>query len=180
MREPRTDEVSLNAPAFGHSELTTHVMKLIEQHYADHLTLTKIARMTRRSPLLVRHEFRRAAGMSLREYLTVVRMERAQTLLQAGEKVEAVALQVGYRSKRQFIRQFKYHVGMLPSHFRQVDHGSPVGASWPATGMRNAHESPAIFTPPRTSVLRGVAIRHRSSIGPSFSHTDVQGKPTNR
>jgi AraC-like DNA-binding protein len=180
MREPRTDEVFLNTPAFGHSELTAHVMKLIEQHYADHLTLTKIARMTGRSPLLVRHEFRRAAGMSLREYLTVVRMERAQALLKAGEKVEAVALQVGYRSKRQFIRQFKDHAGMLPSHFRQVDHGSPVGASWPATGMRNANEPPAIFTPPRTS-MRGVAIQHRPSIcHPSFCHTDVQGKPTNR
>lgn len=37
---------------------------------------------------------------------------------QASEKIEAVALQVGYRNKRQFIRQFKSHMGILPSHFR--------------------------------------------------------------
>jgi hypothetical protein len=109
-----------------------------------------------------------------------VRMERARALLKAGEKIEAVALQVGYRSKRQFIRQFKYHVGMLPSHFRHADHGLSVGASWPATGTENADESPAMFTPPRTSLLRGVTIRHRPSICPSFCHIDVQGKPTNR
>jgi two-component system response regulator YesN len=110
MREPRTQH-----------DLPAHVMQLIEQRYADQLTTAKIARMMGRSPLVLRHEFSRAMGMSLRDYLTIVRLERAQELLQAREKVEAVALQVGYRSKRQFIRQFKSHVGMIPSDFRRLD-----------------------------------------------------------
>lgn len=117
MREPRTQHDIL-------PDLATRVIQLIEQHYADRLTATKIARMTGRSPLVLRQEFKRAMGMSLRDYLTVVRIERARRLLQASEKVEVVALQVGYRSKRQFIRQFKTYVGMIPSHFRRIERES--------------------------------------------------------
>jgi AraC-like DNA-binding protein len=104
-----------------HSNTAAQAMKLIEQHYAEPLTATRIARMAGRSVLALRQEFRSAVGMSLRDYLTLVRMERARELLHASEKVEAVALQVGYRSKRQFIRQFKSHIGMLPSDFRRLD-----------------------------------------------------------
>lgn len=113
MREPRTRHEVL-------TDLAGHITNLIDDHYADRLTTTRIARMIGRSALVVRQEFKRAMGMSLRDYLTAVRIERAQHLLRASEKVEVVALQVGYRSKRQFIRQFKTHVGMIPSDFRRV------------------------------------------------------------
>lgn len=123
MLEPRAHHeiVRNELAAVGHSDAVARAMKLIEQRYTEPLTVTTIARMAGRSHLTLRQEFRRAVGMSLRAYLTLVRMERARELLQASEKVEAVALQVGYRSKRQFIRQFKTHIGMLPSHFRRID-----------------------------------------------------------
>jgi AraC-like DNA-binding protein len=94
------------------------VRHLIETHYAEPLTIERLARLMRRSPRGVRQECQRVLRMSLREYVTLVRMERAQQLLLAREKVEAVALTVGYKTKRQFIRQFKRHTGMVPSRFR--------------------------------------------------------------
>jgi AraC-like DNA-binding protein len=92
------------------------VRTLIEQNYAEDLTNAKVARLSGRSPRDVRSDLREL-GLSLRKYLTTIRMEHAQQLLHH-DKVEAVALMVGYKSKRQFIRQFKLHTGMVPSHFR--------------------------------------------------------------
>jgi AraC-like DNA-binding protein len=102
--------------------LAAHVMKLIELHYDEPLTTENVAKRVGLSARDVRHAFRRAVGVSLRAYLTGIRMERARQLLQESAKIEAVALLVGYKSKRQFIRQFKLHAGMLPSRFRSV-HG---------------------------------------------------------
>jgi AraC-like DNA-binding protein len=92
------------------------VRTLIEENYAEDLTNAKVARLIGRSPRDVRNELREL-GLSLRKYLTTIRMEHAQQLLHH-DKVEAVAWMVGYKSKRQFIRQFKLHTGMVPSHFR--------------------------------------------------------------
>jgi photosystem II stability/assembly factor-like uncharacterized protein len=45
-------------------------------------------------------------------------MERAVTLIGKGDKVEAVALQVGYRSKKNFYRQFTIRFGVTPAAYR--------------------------------------------------------------
>lgn len=108
------------------ADLVAHVMKLIDLHYAEPLTTDNVAKRVGRSARDVRHAFRRAVGVPLRTYLTGIRMERARQLLKESAKIEAVALLVGYKSKRQFIRQFKLHAGMLPSRFRSVHGHSPV------------------------------------------------------
>jgi AraC-like DNA-binding protein len=58
--------------------------------------------------------FRQEAGITIHEYLTCVRIRHAWELIRAGEKIEAVALLVGYRSKKNFYRQFKSRVGLDP------------------------------------------------------------------
>jgi AraC-like DNA-binding protein len=45
-------------------------------------------------------------------------MQRAAELLRRGERVEAVALLVGYKSKTNFYRQFKRHFGVTPAALR--------------------------------------------------------------
>jgi AraC-like DNA-binding protein len=47
--------------------------------------------------------------------VTRVRMERI-----GSEKVDAIALDVGYRSKKNFYRIFKSLTGLTPSAFRQL------------------------------------------------------------
>jgi AraC-like DNA-binding protein len=48
-------------------------------------------------------------------------MQRAAVLLRRGEKVEAVALSVGYKSKSQFYRQFRKRFGVTPAAFGRSD-----------------------------------------------------------
>ena len=58
--------------------------------------------------------FRREVGVPMREWLTRVRLDNASALVRDGVKVEAVSMLVGYRSKKNFYRQFKRRFGTTP------------------------------------------------------------------
>jgi AraC-like DNA-binding protein len=53
-------------------------------------------------------------------------MTEAALAVRAGEKVEAVALSLGYRSAKSFYRQFERFFGTTPTNFRNSP--SPSGA----------------------------------------------------
>ena len=44
-------------------------------------------------------------------------------------KIEAIALDLGYRSKKHFYRQFKRRFGMTPDVYRHAQDAFEVGAS---------------------------------------------------
>jgi len=58
-------------------------------------------------------------GVSVRQWLTTLRRDRASTLRRDVVKVEAVSLLVGDRSKKNFYRQFKRRFGTTPFAHRQ-------------------------------------------------------------
>ena len=41
-------------------------------------------------------------------------------LIRAGEKIEAISLLVGYRSKKNFYRHFKEQLGVTPTAYRSA------------------------------------------------------------
>jgi len=63
--------------------------------------------------------FRQHAGMTVRAYLAQCRMMRAADSVGVGDKIEAVALQCGYRSKKNFYKQFRRHFGTTPGNYRK-------------------------------------------------------------
>jgi hypothetical protein len=72
--------------------------------------------------------FHHVVGVSVHAYVTRVRLARAAHLITANVKVEAVALAVGYRSKKNFYRQFLRHFGMTPEAYRR----RPVQSNGPS------------------------------------------------
>jgi AraC-like DNA-binding protein len=54
----------------------------------------------------------------MRDYLQQVRLRQAVSCLREGDKVEAVMLDVGYRSKSNFRRLFKSRLGASPGVFK--------------------------------------------------------------
>jgi AraC-like DNA-binding protein len=52
-------------------------------------------------------------------------MTEAARAIEEGGKIEAVAMSVGYRSKKNFYRQFKSLFGVNPSDLRVVSRSSP-------------------------------------------------------
>jgi len=91
--------------------------------------------------------FRRETGLSVRQFLTRVRLDRASTLIREGVKIEAAALLVGYRSKKNFYRQFKRRFAMTPFAY-----GAAVGG-----GSRRGSLSLTICRTPSASTTAMLA-----------------------
>jgi PAS domain S-box-containing protein len=94
------------------------MVEAIESDYAGALTLRGLAASIGRQPSYLGRLFRQDVGASVREYLTRVRLERAAALVRDGIKIEAIALSVGYRSKKNFYQQFKRRYGVTPLSYR--------------------------------------------------------------
>lgn len=100
------------------SSIVKRTKQTIDEAYADPLTLQRLAAAAGCSTRLLATVFRRELAMSVREYLTRARLRRARELIRDGEKIEAVSLLVGYRSKKNFYHHFKAHVGVTPLAYR--------------------------------------------------------------
>jgi two-component system response regulator YesN len=62
--------------------------------------------------------FKQQCGMTVLEYITMVKMERAKKLLADGElKNYEIAEMLGFRDNEYFARLFKKHTGVLPKDF---------------------------------------------------------------
>ena len=70
----------------------------------------------------------RDLGMSLAEWRQRLRVVRAMPLLEAGQTVETIALDLGYGSASAFITMFKRLMGSTPDEFRRGDTGTRVSA----------------------------------------------------
>jgi two-component system, response regulator YesN len=90
------------------------MLEVIEQSYSEPITLDLLASSLDRQASYLGAVFRREQGVSMREWLTRVRLDHAAELIRGGVKIEAVALLVGYRSKKNFYRQFKRRFATTP------------------------------------------------------------------
>ena len=100
--------------------MTTHVRRIldvIEQSYSEHITLQTLGTILDRQSAYLGHLFRKEVGMTVRQRVTQVRLERASALIREGVKIEAVALIVGYRSKKNFYRQFRRKYATTPFEY---------------------------------------------------------------
>ena len=90
------------------------MLDVIERSYAEPITLDLLALSLDRQASYLGAVFRREQGVSMRQWLTRVRLDHAAELIRDGVKIEAVALLVGYRSKKNFYRQFKRRFATTP------------------------------------------------------------------
>jgi transcriptional regulator GlxA family with amidase domain len=99
--------------------MVQRMVDLLERSYGERLTRHTLSAAVRAKPAALDRVFQGLVGISVHEYLTRVRIEHAAHLIRSGIKVEAVALTVGYRSKKNFYRQFLRHFGVTPETYRR-------------------------------------------------------------
>jgi AraC-like DNA-binding protein len=121
--------------------------QLIRRNLAQPLDVPAIARGLNVTPSYLERSFAHRFGVSLRAYHSSTRIAAALPQILV-EKVEVVALRLGYRSKKNFYRAFKQTVGLTPSAFRQL---TPDQQSALRKGVRESLEGSA-----------GQAVRSRS------------------
>ena len=107
--------------------LVENAVNFMAANYAAPITIDTIAQAVGTSKRTLVTLFRRQMGQSVHQYLTQIRLHRSLALIRAGEKIEAVSLMVGYRSRKNFYRQFKAAIGMTPSTYKMVCVRQPTG-----------------------------------------------------
>jgi AraC-like DNA-binding protein len=95
------------------------VATYIDQHFAEHITLMSLARMSGWCTRPLSRAFRSTMHMSIRQYLQQTRIDHAAARLREGDKVESVVAAVGWRGRKNFFSQFKRRVGTTPARYRE-------------------------------------------------------------
>jgi len=91
----------------------------IDANYDKTITLADIAQVSHLSVSRLAHLFKEQMGITIIDYLTSVRIERAKQLLLATEQnCTEICFEVGYNNQSYFTRTFKNVVGMTPRQFR--------------------------------------------------------------
>lgn len=99
--------------------LSRRVLSLIEERYAEPLTLTQIAESVHRSPAYLTTYLRQNTGRSVVDCLITRRMDVAKDLLITTDlSVADIGERVGYPEPSVFSRQFRRALGVSPLNWR--------------------------------------------------------------
>lgn len=102
-----------------HSDLVGRIIRIIRERYMENLTIGMIADEVFVTQNYICLIFKREMGMTLNNYLTKVRMEKACSLLEETMlKVWQIAQMTGYENTHYFSTVFKKHMGMQPQQYR--------------------------------------------------------------
>ncbi|MEK3792594.1 AraC family transcriptional regulator [Paenibacillus sp. FSL R7-0204] len=96
------------------------VLHYIESHYNEDLTRVQAAGLAGITPEHFSRSFRRFTGQTFNEYITLLRIRKAQQrILTGAPNLSTLALEVGYSEGTYLSRKFKQVVGISPSAYHR-------------------------------------------------------------
>jgi AraC family transcriptional regulator of adaptative response / methylphosphotriester-DNA alkyltransferase methyltransferase len=108
----------------------------IQEHYAEPVTLQKLADIAHGSPYHLQRQFKRLKGLSPAEYVQEVRLAAAKhKLLTTAQSAAEIGRTVGFASVPYFNALFKKMVGDTPADYRRKH------ARQQEAGGRSEHEN---------------------------------------
>ena len=92
----------------------------ISDHFAENITLSKLAELTHFSGSYLSKQFNKTTGMTLRAYINKIRIENVIRGLKLTNKdVDEIAMDCGFRNMSHFYRVFKKQTGTTPVEIRR-------------------------------------------------------------
>lgn len=98
----------------------------IQQHADEPVTLAELAKEARLSPFHVQRVFKKATGVTPREYWDALRLGRLKTHLKNGSNVTEALYEAGYGSSSRLYDRAATKLGMTPSVYRRGASGIVV------------------------------------------------------
>ena len=92
-------------------------LNYINGHFMETITLEQAAALSYMSPTYFSGYFRKVTSRSFREYVTLLRLSKAQELIQTQKEdlnMTQVAMECGFHSMSNFYKLYKKHIGPLP------------------------------------------------------------------
>lgn len=103
-----------------HNRVVESTIQYIDEHFREDISLPQLAGLAGIHANYLCTLFKAETDMTIVEYTTFVRMERAKELLRAsGAKLSEIAGSIGYKDEKYFIRIFKKTIGVTPNDFRK-------------------------------------------------------------
>jgi AraC-like DNA-binding protein len=97
----------------------TRAAHVIRERCQQSWDLVALSRCLNTTSSCLKRSFRSEYGLSIRSYQQLVRLVRALDRVRH-EKVEAVSLDLGYRSRKNFAQAFKKVTGLTSTEFREL------------------------------------------------------------
>ncbi|WP_281251632.1 AraC family transcriptional regulator [Oceanospirillum sanctuarii] len=99
--------------------LLIRLLTIFEENPAIHSSLKELAEQLGTTERTLARKAQRDLGISLAEWRQRLRVVRAMPKLEDGEKVESIALELGYSTSSAFIAMFKKMMGVTPDEYRR-------------------------------------------------------------
>lgn len=104
-----------------HLKTLRSVIKYLEGHYKEQITITDLANCANLSPYHFSRIFKKHMNCSPYQYLTIYRINNAKKLLHnTNLSVQEIAYSSGFNSVSNFITVFKKHTSLSPKKFREI------------------------------------------------------------
>jgi AraC family transcriptional regulator of adaptative response / methylphosphotriester-DNA alkyltransferase methyltransferase len=105
-------------------QIVVKAEEFLHQNYAQSIPLDTLAQHVGMSKYHFSRLFKQITGLSAREYLEDIRMERAKEFLICSDlNVEEISYRIGYHSLSRFYTVFTKKEGYTPSEFREKRKG---------------------------------------------------------
>lgn len=102
----------------NNSEIVETAKRYIERNYTKEISLEEIAGHVSVSSFYLSRIFSKREGMTYKDYLIKLRMERAKQLLKEGKKsIKEISIEVGYADQNYFSRAFKKYYNKSPKEY---------------------------------------------------------------
>ncbi len=102
-----------------HDKAILHSQRLMEEHFADHFDIARLAAEQGIGRRTFERRFKTATGDSPLHYLQRVRVEKAKKILESELKtLDEISYQVGYEDSNFFKKVFVKHTGLKPTEYR--------------------------------------------------------------
>lgn len=109
-------------PIYRQQDHIRLIVDHIEENYGKKLTVEEFAARYQTDRRYLSQQFKAKVGVSVRTYLTHVRMRHSEEYLLQGKSVREIALLCGFSSPSNFHKMFTAHHGVTPQQWKQ-DHG---------------------------------------------------------
>lgn len=104
---------------YSSTVVLSKVNKEIEEHYMDNLSLKSLGKKYFINNVYLGQVFKKEKGMSFKEYLNKVRIDKAAEMLIIGnDRIYSIAERVGYQNPDYFISKFVQMKGTTPHQYR--------------------------------------------------------------
>jgi AraC-like DNA-binding protein/quercetin dioxygenase-like cupin family protein len=119
LKKPETDHSLLSlAKEKENKTMTQTVIRFLELHLGEELTLSTISASLHIAKTRLKHEFKKQTGQSVMRYFLNMRLEQAKTLIREETyNFSEIAERLGFKSLHYFSTVFKKATGMNPTEY---------------------------------------------------------------